>query len=50
MELLMNTHMAVSEIAAAVSYDSVDYFSRAFRQTYGASPQQYKQHKSDPKT
>ena len=49
MELLMNTPMAVSEIATAVGYDSVDYFSRAFRQEYGVSPQQYKQrHKSSP--
>ena len=43
MEYLMNTPMKVSEISAAVGYDSVDHFSRTFRRTYGMSPQQYKQ-------
>ncbi len=43
MDFLMNTPMKVSEIAAAVGYDSVDHFSRTFRRTYGMSPQRYRQ-------
>ena len=43
MDLLMNTPMKVSEIAAAVGYDSVDHFTRTFRRVYGAPPQRYKQ-------
>ena len=42
MNLLMNTPMKVSEIAAAVGYDSVDHFSRTFRRVYGLPPRQYK--------
>ena len=42
MDYLMNTSMKVSEIAEKVGYDSVDHFSRTFRNVYGVSPMEYK--------
>lgn len=42
-DYLMHTSMKVSEIAAAVGYDSVDHFSRTFNRMYGMPPRQYKQ-------
>lgn len=41
-DYLVNTSMKVSKIAEAVGYDSVDYFTRAFRRMYGMPPQQYR--------
>ncbi len=41
-DYLMNTSMKVNQIAEAVGYNSVDYFTRAFRRVYGKSPLQYR--------
>ncbi len=43
MEYLLNTSMKISEIADAVGYDSVDHFSRTFRNIYGVPPTEYRQ-------
>ncbi len=40
-DLLKNTHLKVTEIAALVGYDSVDHFSRLFKRTYKMSPGKY---------
>ncbi len=40
--LLMNTDMSVSEIATAVGFPSVSYFSRLFRQVTGDSARTYR--------
>lgn len=40
--LLFATHQQVTEIAAAVGYDEVAYFSRCFKQQLGVSPKAYR--------
>ncbi len=40
-ELLAVSGMNVTQVAQALSYSSVHYFSRAFKQKYGMSPRQY---------
>lgn len=42
MDYLLNTSMKISEIAEAVGYDSVDHFTRTFRNVYGMPPLSYK--------
>lgn len=41
-ELLTTTNMNMSEIAYSMGYDSVDYFSNAFKRKYNLSTQQYR--------
>jgi AraC-like DNA-binding protein len=41
--LLTGTDMTVTEVAAAVGYTTVHYFSRVFRSFEGVSPQEYRQ-------
>ena len=41
-DLLRNTGLSVSDIIAAVGYDNTSYFYRAFRESYGASPKEYR--------
>ena len=40
-ELLRHTNMKISQISDILGYDSVDYFSRLFKKTYGVPPKQY---------
>lgn len=40
--LLKNTDMKVSEIASAVGYDNLSYFSRLFKKKVGANPYSYR--------
>ena len=40
-DLLLHTHKSVSETADALGFSSVYYFSRAFKRTFGQSPQQW---------
>ena len=44
-EYLINSSLRVHEIAGLVGYSSVDHFSRAFKTTYGVSPQGYRREK-----
>ena len=46
-ELLQNTALSVSDIIAAVGYDNTSYFYRAFRESYGASPKEYRAGQGD---
>ncbi|MBP1988457.1 AraC family transcriptional regulator [Paenibacillus eucommiae] len=39
---LANTNMSVQEIAFTIGYQSIHYFSRLFKQTYGKSPVQWR--------
>jgi len=41
-KFLKTTDMSVSEVAGAVGYDDSGNFTRAFKQTYGVSPQNYR--------
>lgn len=41
-ELLKNSKMSVTQIAAEVGFNDVNYFCRVFRRFTGASPKQYK--------
>lgn len=41
-ELLTTTNMMIYEIAAAVGYENVTYFSKIFKKTYGITPLEYK--------
>lgn len=40
-DLLLHNQLSVSETADALGYSSVFYFSRAFKRTFGQSPQQW---------
>ncbi|MSR65126.1 MAG: AraC family transcriptional regulator [Verrucomicrobiae bacterium] len=42
-QLLISTDQPVADIAAAVGYEEACHFSRLFKKTSGASPQQYRQ-------
>jgi two-component system, response regulator YesN len=41
-ELLTTTNMMIYEIAAAVGYENVTYFSKIFKKTYDITPLEYK--------
>ena len=41
-ELLQQTDLSVSEIAAAVGYENTSFFYRRFREIYGISPKDYR--------
>ena len=47
-ELLRDTTMPVSEIAAAIGYESVEHFIRTFRQRTGMTPSAYRHKKRAP--
>lgn len=47
---LSTTAMPVQEVAAAVGIPSIHYFSRLFKQTYGFSPTQWRERKSNTPT
>jgi AraC-like DNA-binding protein/mannose-6-phosphate isomerase-like protein (cupin superfamily) len=40
--LLMETDLAVEEIAAAVGYENLSYFYRQFKERYGMTPRKYR--------
>ncbi|WP_158602368.1 response regulator [Cohnella endophytica] len=40
--LLESTRMKISDIAAAVGYDNIPYFSRKFKRMTGVTPQEYR--------
>ena len=42
MDYLNSTQLRISEISDLVGYDSVDHFSRTFKDTYGKSPLEYR--------
>ncbi|MBR6207463.1 MAG: helix-turn-helix transcriptional regulator [Oscillospiraceae bacterium] len=44
-EYLVSSSLRIHEIAGLVGYSSVDHFSRAFKATYGISPQRYRREK-----
>lgn len=46
-DLLLNTAMTVSQIADALGYSSVYFFSRQFRQHVGVAPGRYRQQATD---
>jgi len=41
-ELLMNSNLKIYEIASAVGYDSVPYFTRFFKKALNMTPQEYR--------
>jgi AraC-like DNA-binding protein/mannose-6-phosphate isomerase-like protein (cupin superfamily) len=47
-ELLANQNISIKEIAFNVGYSTPQYFSRAFKEKYGFSPQTYRKILSDP--
>lgn len=48
-DLLLSGQYNVSDTAEALGFNSIHYFSRAFRKTYGQSPQAWlKQHRTAP--
>lgn len=48
-QYLMESDLAVSEIATLVGMEDYNYFSRLFRQTVGCSPSQYRQQEEESK-
>lgn len=44
--MLEESRLTVAELAEFLGYSDVSYFSRVFKQTTGASPSEYKQHRS----
>ena len=42
-ELLEKTHLSIGEISRAVGYNDQLHFSRAFKNTYGISPRQWRE-------
>jgi two-component system response regulator YesN len=47
-QLLLQSTLAVSEVAFAVGYTDPNYFSEAFRKYEGVSPSEYKALNSRP--
>ncbi len=41
-ELLMNSHLKVSEIACSVGFECIKHFNCVFKEVYGTSPSQYR--------
>ena len=41
--LLINTNLCVKEIAFQLGYENQNYFSRAFKAHFGASPQNFRE-------
>lgn len=46
--MMQTTDMTISDIALAVGYKDVNYFSKAFKVRVGKSPRDYKSHSSSP--
>lgn len=44
-ELLQNTRLSISEIALECGFNDPAYFSRLFKQRFGLSPKEYRNHK-----
>ena len=44
-ELLNDTELSIKEISAAIGYNDQNYFSRLFKNKYGASPTEYRSEK-----
>ncbi len=42
-DLLRRTMLPVADVIAAVGYDNTSYFYRVFRESYGASPREYRE-------
>jgi AraC-like DNA-binding protein len=40
--LLKNTDLSISEIAVAVGFEDSNYFSRAFKRSYGLTPREHR--------
>lgn len=45
-ELLLNSHLSISEIALECGFNDPAYFSRLFKQRYGVSPKEYRNNKA----